>query len=144
MPPADLCAIGIDFGKGLQLVNILRDLPADLRQGRCYLPRLLDQAGAVHPVHPSRLFAHWLARARALLDAGARYVAAIHPARVRMGCFLPWSLGVQTLDLLEQSPPLETARRVKVPRSAVYRSMLTAGVAAFSDAPLKTKRRRAR
>jgi len=25
-------------GKGLQLVNILRDLPADLRNGRCYLP----------------------------------------------------------------------------------------------------------
>src|SRR2546426_9138879 len=29
---------GIRFGKGLQLVNILRDLPLDLRQGRCYLP----------------------------------------------------------------------------------------------------------
>src|SRR6266478_1488246 len=29
---------GIRFGKGLQLVNVLRDLPADLRQGRCYLP----------------------------------------------------------------------------------------------------------
>jgi farnesyl-diphosphate farnesyltransferase len=29
---------GVRFGKGLQLVNILRDLPADLRRGRCYLP----------------------------------------------------------------------------------------------------------
>src|SRR5687767_1506136 len=29
---------GVRFGKGLQLVNILRDLPRDLRQGRCYLP----------------------------------------------------------------------------------------------------------
>jgi farnesyl-diphosphate farnesyltransferase len=29
---------GIRFGKGLQLVNILRDLPADLKNGRCYLP----------------------------------------------------------------------------------------------------------
>src|SRR5580658_1622871 len=29
---------GIRFGKGLQLVNILRDLPADLKKGRCYLP----------------------------------------------------------------------------------------------------------
>jgi farnesyl-diphosphate farnesyltransferase len=27
------------FGKGLQLVNILRDLPGDLRNGRCYIPR---------------------------------------------------------------------------------------------------------
>ena len=31
-------ADGIRFGKGLQLVNILRDLPADLKNGRCYLP----------------------------------------------------------------------------------------------------------
>lgn len=30
---------GIRFGKGLQLVNILRDIPADLNNGRCYLPR---------------------------------------------------------------------------------------------------------
>src|SRR5882724_9938255 len=29
---------GVRFGKGLQLVNILRDLPADLKNGRCYLP----------------------------------------------------------------------------------------------------------
>jgi phytoene/squalene synthetase len=32
-------ADGIRFGKGLQLVNILRDLPVDLKNGRCYLPR---------------------------------------------------------------------------------------------------------
>ena len=36
---------GIRFGKGLQLVNILRDLPADLKIGRCYLPlQRLDEA----------------------------------------------------------------------------------------------------
>ena len=38
-------ADGIRFGKGLQLVNILRDLPADLKNGRCYLPtQRLDEA----------------------------------------------------------------------------------------------------
>src|SRR5207249_8227176 len=31
-------SLGRSFGQGLQLVNILRDLPADLRAGRCYLP----------------------------------------------------------------------------------------------------------
>src|SRR5215471_5326575 len=34
-----LLAEGVRFGKGLQLVNILRDLAADLRLGRCYLPQ---------------------------------------------------------------------------------------------------------
>src|SRR5204863_9598771 len=32
-----MLAQSVRFGKGLQLVNILRDLPADLRLGRCYL-----------------------------------------------------------------------------------------------------------
>jgi farnesyl-diphosphate farnesyltransferase len=35
---AFLLSNGVRFGKGLQLVNILRDLPADLKNGRCYLP----------------------------------------------------------------------------------------------------------
>src|SRR5262245_4315337 len=35
---ARLLSNSILFGKGLQLVNILRDLPSDLRHGRCYLP----------------------------------------------------------------------------------------------------------
>ena len=28
----------VNFGKSLQLINILRDLPEDLRMGRCYMP----------------------------------------------------------------------------------------------------------
>ena len=41
-----LLANGVRFGKGLQLVNILRDLPVDLRNGRCYLPaKELSAAG---------------------------------------------------------------------------------------------------
>ncbi|HXE43316.1 MAG TPA: squalene/phytoene synthase family protein, partial [Candidatus Baltobacteraceae bacterium] len=39
---------GVRFGQGLQLVNILRDLPADLRKGRCYLPSdKLARAGLI-------------------------------------------------------------------------------------------------
>ena len=30
--------LGIAYGKGLQMVNILRDVPEDLRLGRCYIP----------------------------------------------------------------------------------------------------------
>ncbi|NBW87575.1 MAG: hypothetical protein EBR23_12335, partial [Planctomycetia bacterium] len=42
---AKLLHDGVRFGQGLQLVNILRDLPRDLRQGRCYLP--LDRLRAI-------------------------------------------------------------------------------------------------
>src|SRR6185369_10699959 len=52
---------GVRFGKGLQLVNILRDLAADLRQGRCYLPESelrahgLDPAELLLPENMTRL-----------------------------------------------------------------------------------------
>src|SRR5258708_23746854 len=35
---SELERLGIEFGKGLQLVNILRDFPVDIAQGRSYLP----------------------------------------------------------------------------------------------------------
>jgi len=47
---------GVRFGKGLQLINILRDLPADLRLGRCYVPsRRLDE----HGLQPAALACAW-------------------------------------------------------------------------------------
>ena len=36
---AAMADLGVRFGKGLQLTNILRDLAEDLRRGRCYLPQ---------------------------------------------------------------------------------------------------------
>ncbi|MBV18509.1 MAG: farnesyl-diphosphate farnesyltransferase, partial [Euryarchaeota archaeon] len=37
---------GVRFGKALQMTNILRDIPEDLRFGRCYIPRArLDAVG---------------------------------------------------------------------------------------------------
>ena len=37
---------GVRFGKALQMTNILRDIPEDLRFGRCYIPRpRLDAVG---------------------------------------------------------------------------------------------------
>ena len=39
-------AQGARFGQGLQLVNVLRDLPRDLRLGRCYLPRVGARGGS--------------------------------------------------------------------------------------------------
>src|SRR5438445_13558859 len=44
-----LLANGVRFGKGLQLVNILRDLPVDLRQGRCYLPEVQLRRSGLTP-----------------------------------------------------------------------------------------------
>jgi farnesyl-diphosphate farnesyltransferase len=136
----ELSRIGTNFGKGLQLVNILRDLPADLRSGRCYLPeeelraagtspaRLLSEPQTARPV-----FDRWRQRASELLEDGRAYIIAIRPARVRAACYLPLFLGEKTLRLLQRTPPLENAERVKVPRSNVYQGLARAMVTAFSN-----------
>ncbi len=123
--------LGRNFGKGLQLVNILRDLPADLKSGRCYLPN--DELAAAH-IHPKELLtkpfgAHeivekWIARAEELLADGKRYIDAIRSWRLRYACILPWALGVRTLLYLRKHPPLETSVRIKVPRHEVRAIMV--------------------
>ena len=53
-----MSALGVGFGKALQLTNVLRDVPADLRAGRCYLPAdwLADERpGPRRPARPRQL-----------------------------------------------------------------------------------------
>jgi farnesyl-diphosphate farnesyltransferase len=120
----------VRFGKGLQLVNILRDVPADLRQGRCYLPQ--DQL-ADHGLTPKDLgrpevglqlapvYRHHLERAADHLEAGWRYTCTTprNQHRIRLGCALPLLLGVDTLKLLGKANILDGGHRIKVPRTQV-------------------------
>ena len=128
------------YGQGLQLVNILRDLPADLRSGRCYLPECELRAAGVDPAAlpaapalAQPVFERWLAQATARLDDGLRYLRALRSPRLRAGVFLPWHLGVKTLDLLRTQNPLTAPQRLKVPRSAVRAALLLAVPAAFTN-----------
>ncbi len=144
-----LCRLGKSYGQGLQLVNILRDAPADLRAGRCYLPA--DELRAAHAAPESLLrepaaarpvFAHWVEKARTHLDDGFRYLEAVRPARLRAACFLPWYLGHATLRMIDAQPPLETAARIKVLRSTVRAALWQALPVAFSNRALARLHRR--
>jgi farnesyl-diphosphate farnesyltransferase len=126
----------------LQLVNILRDLPADLRAGRCYLPADELAAAGCDLGKPSKeIIERWIARAMDLLNDGFRYIEATRSARLRYGCILPWYLGVRTFVLLRQTPPLETNQRVKVSRSEVRAVLALALPAALSNTILRRMRR---
>ena len=134
---SELLRLGVNYGKGLQLVNILRDLPADRRAGRCYLPADELRAANSTPAKPAReVFDRWHRRAAGHLEDGRRYLAALRPARLRIGCFLPWYLGIETLRLLRERPPLESEGKIKVPRSTVRAALLRAPLVAFSNRAL--------
>ncbi len=127
-----LLASGIRFGKGLQLVNVLRDLPKDLRQGRCYVPQarmaehgldapaLLD-AEAMDRFRP--LYEEYLQKAEELLAAGWAYTNTLPrgQVRVRLACAWPVLIGVKTLARLRAGNVLDDRRRIKISRGEVQR-----------------------
>jgi len=132
---ARLLADAVRFGKGLQLVNILRDLPADLRQGRCYLPAVRLAAAGLRPddlLLPTSepkfrpLYDTYLDLALAHLRAGWAYTNALprRQARVRLACAWPVLLGVRTLDRLRAPRALAGGQRCKVSRAEVRQIIL--------------------
>lgn len=127
---AQLLAGGIRFGKGLQLVNILRDIPADLRIGRCYLPaeRLaaagLQASDLLRPEMEPRfrpLYDRYLKLASGHLSAGWDYTNHLPRAsiRVRLACAWPILIGMRTLSRLRNENVLDPNRRVKISRAEV-------------------------
>ncbi|MCC6231502.1 MAG: squalene/phytoene synthase family protein [Verrucomicrobiales bacterium] len=121
----------VRFGKGLQLVNILRDLPGDLRKGRCYLPadglarHGLQPEDLLDPAREPRLrplYREHLATASAHLEAGWRYTCTtpVSQSRARLACALPLLIGAETVSLLGAgNNVLDPTRRIKVPRPRV-------------------------
>ena len=147
---AELRRLGAEYGKGLQLVNILRDLPEDLRNGRCYLPEPELRAAGTSPMplidHPEKaqaVFEHWRERAVAQLSHGYEYIAALTSARLRAACFLPWYLGLRTLKLLGEPGALEKPEKIKVSRSTVKLAFVYALASAFSQRAFGWVHRRA-
>lgn len=116
--PKDLNELGVRYGMGLQLVNILRDLPEDLANGRCYLP-------VAHPLDPAQLIparTEWLKHAAVWLESGRRYSSRLKLLRLRAASVLPALIGDDTVALLSQTEALPSTK-LKVPRSSVRRAI---------------------
>jgi len=121
---------GIRFGKGLQLINILRDLPEDLKHGRCYLPaEKLERAGLfpavlLAPASEKKflpLYHEYLDKAEAHLRAGWHYTNSL-PAgqfRVRLACAWPILIGRRTIEKLRAAGVTGLREHVKISRGEV-------------------------
>jgi farnesyl-diphosphate farnesyltransferase len=149
-------ARGVRFGQGLQLVNVLRDLPRDLRLGRCYLPRaellplgltpidLLDPAAGPR-LRP--LIARLADLALDCFDDALAYTRALPPleGRLRLACALPLLIGLGTLARLRRTDALlDPVVLVKVPRSVVRRHLAWTPLLVTSDRVLDRYVRRLR
>lgn len=132
---ARMSAIGVRFGKGLQLTNIVKDIARDLHHGRCYVPESLLQEAGLKPADllnedslpKFRPVLHRLiALAMEHLDQGWSYTMAIPSSEIRqrLACMWPILLAGETLQRVAFAPGLlNPAVNVKVPRNVVYRVM---------------------
>ena len=133
--PTTLVARGIRYGKGLQLVNILRDIPADLQKGRCYLPLTGLQQLGLRPAdltdpqnEPALrpLYNQWLNLAHDHLAHGWSYVLDLpwRWTRLRLASSWPILIGLRTIDRLRTGNVLDPTHRIKVTRSQVRTILL--------------------
>ena len=152
----EMSVVGVRFGKALQLTNVLRDVPKDLRIGRCYLP---NEAFSLTGVSPLELLdPEFGARARPTLVRGIEialdhyrvaesYLYAIPTRYVRLRLAVAWPLlmGLGTLAELAKNPRwLDPSHRSKVARPWVYRMMAFSIPAVASNGLLRSWAQRLR
>jgi farnesyl-diphosphate farnesyltransferase len=146
--PSVMRAAGVRFGKALQLTNVLRDVPSDLANGRCYLPArelaglglapadLLDADGA-RRARP--LLDRLVAVALGHYDAAWRYTLAIprREWRMRLACAWPLLIGQATLQVLAaHDSPLTAQAPLKISRAAVRTILATSTLTIWSNRAL--------
>lgn len=132
---SEMLELGVQYGKGLQLINILRDAGSDLRAGRCYLPAdqlhslgLTPEEVLAKPLLTEPILREWCERAEHRMAAGIDYACAIRSRRVRFATALPALIGARTLSLLREAGPEVFERTVKVPRREVKKMMASTAV----------------
>ena len=131
----EMAKIGVRFGKGLQLTNILKDVARDLQRGRCYLPEVLMRDAGLEPRDLLRkeslprlrpVLTKLVAVALEHLDQGWLYTMAIprREVRLRLACMWPILFAGGTLRLVSTSPELlDPSVTLKISKGQVYRLM---------------------
>lgn len=139
----EMSEIGVRFGKGLQLTNIVKDVAHDLQKGRCYVPELMLAEAGLKPrdlldqgnlVRFRPVLSKLVRMATEHLDQGWLYTMAIprYETRLRLSCMWPILSAGESLKLVLHSPDLlNPSVKVKIPRRKVYQIMaMTTGTVA--------------
>jgi farnesyl-diphosphate farnesyltransferase len=133
------------FGKGLQLVNIIRDMTRDLRRGQSYIPdeilhkyRLTRRSifEADNSEQVEKLFNEMVRLAVDHLDKALDYVVTLpkEETRIRLFCLLPLFWAMQTLRLIQTNTlGLLKTDSIKISRHVIHLEFLKALILTFSN-----------
>jgi len=136
---------GAMIGDALQITNILRDMPADLKNGRCYLPLEDLQTVNLTPedlLNPKSIKSlkpvinKWILWAMERLKFAEPFFSSIPKTQVRYRAATMWPIYwcMDTLHKIAASDNLLDAEsKVKIPKSKIYATILKTPAALISN-----------
>jgi farnesyl-diphosphate farnesyltransferase len=119
------------IGSALQITNILKDMAADLRIGRCYLPQAdLDKknmkpADLLLPANMDRLrdlTSGWMSWAVDRLDQSEAFVSSIPKTELALRAAVIWPVywAMDTLEEAAHANLLDPEARPRISRNRIY------------------------
>jgi len=140
--------LGVSFGEGLQLTNILKDIWEDHTRAACWLPRTLFAAHGIDLAQlgqePYRAgfgdaLAEMIGIAHGHLHTALRYTLMIPASERGLRRFCLWALGMAVLTLrkINRHRDFRSGVAVKISRSSVKAVILATDLTAGHDGLLK-------
>ena len=139
-----LMELGVSFGQGLQMTNILKDIWEDHERGACWLPRDVFNKYGVDITRKipgqnapgfEAALTELLGIAHRHIDNALRYTLLLPPEEKGLRRFCLWAAGMAalTLDRIRQNPHFSQGRQVKISRRSVRLIVLLTGLLAGRD-----------
>jgi farnesyl-diphosphate farnesyltransferase len=139
---ARLEGLATNFGLGLQLTNIIKDIADDRQRGRIYVPQQLTQLVGIKPeqiqdadhrTESLRVMELLIEKAGRHLRDALDYCIALPRSeyRIRLFCLTSLYFAVRTLHRAKHDPRLlDPDHKVKITRAEVYRTVVVTHVVA--------------
>lgn len=144
----EMHALGISFGQGLQMTNILKDIWVDRARGACWLPQ---EVFARHGVELRRIdrarggtgyesaLLELIGTAHGHLRNALEYTLLIPRSQAGIRRFCLWALGMAVMNLrkIAAHPDFADGAEVKITRRTVKRTVAATSVSARSNLALR-------